>query len=117
MNWKQFLTEKVLGECWHEMTRDEEISSLKDRCAGYCNGQEQLQSILSGVMDSNAKWAEEVATLKQQIENLKCCGNCKHIAYDEQTGELSCENDYYPFHVTGRCDNWTFDGKTREERK
>jgi len=57
-----------------------------------------------------------IAALKQQIENLKCCGNCKHIAYDEQTGELSCENDHYPFRVTGRCDNWTFDGKTREER-
>ena len=56
------------------------------------------------------------AELKKQIENLKCCGNCKHIAYDEQTGELSCENDHYPFRVTGRCDNWTFDGKTREER-
>lgn len=44
------------------------IAKLKDRCAGYCNGQEQLQSILSGVMDSNAKWAEEVATLNQQVK-------------------------------------------------
>ena len=54
-----------------------------------------------------------IAALKQQIENLKCCGNCKHIAYDEQTGELSCENDHYPFRVKGRCDNWIFDGRTR----
>lgn len=90
------------------MTRDEEISLLKDHCAGYRNGQQQLQGILSDVVDSNAKWAEEVAGLRKKIEDLKCCGNCTHIVYDEQTGELLCENDHYPFRITGKCDNWTY---------
>ena len=35
--------------------------------------------------------------LVEERDNLQCCGNCKHIACDEQTGELSCENDHYPF--------------------
>ena len=29
-----------------------------------------------------------IASLKQQVEDLKCCGNCKYIAYDEHTDEL-----------------------------
>jgi hypothetical protein len=59
-------------------------------------------------------WVEnKITALKQQIEDMQRCGNCKHIAYDEQTGELSCENDHYPFRVRGRCDNWIFDGRTR----
>jgi len=93
------------------------IAKLKDRCAGYCNGQEQLQSILSGVMDSNAKWAEEVATLKQQVEDMKCCGNCMSFVYCKTDGHIYCEADVYPFPIKGRCDNWIFDGMTREARK
>ncbi len=94
------------------------IAKLKDRCAGYCNGQEQLQSILSGVMDSNAKWAEEVATLKQQVEDLKCCGNCKlflrgNCPQKEQVDEFQTE---FP-EPNSVCDSWISDGKTREERE
>jgi hypothetical protein len=37
---------------------------------------------------------KEIAALKKQLEDRECCGNCKHIACDEQTGELSCENDH-----------------------
>lgn len=100
------------------MTRDEEISSLKDRCAGYCNGQEQLQSILSGVMDSNAKWAEEVATLKQQVEDMKCCGNCKSFLREncpkkEQIDEFQTE---FP-EPNSVCIAWSSDGKTMEGRQ
>jgi len=35
MNWKQFLTEKVLGECWHELTGDQPGCTCKKCGAGF----------------------------------------------------------------------------------
>ena len=90
--------------------RNEEIRRTKEAFQNHMQCVGELKEYLH-----NAQ--QMIDALKQQVEDLKCCGNCKHIAYDEQTGELSCENDHYPFRVTGRCDNWTFDGKTREERR
>ena len=73
----------------------------------------ELYKMIADRDDTVAVLYARIAELEAQVEKLKCCGNCKHIVYDKQTGELSCENDHYPFRVKGRCDNWIFDGRTR----
>ena len=55
-----------------------------------------------------------IAALKQQIENLKCCGNCSLYA------DLECPNCkvYHGWPKADSCCHaWTSDGKTMEERK
>lgn len=48
---------------------------------------------------------EEIASLKKQLEDRECCGNCKHY-YTRW-----CDGS------EGYCKYWNFDEKTREERK
>ena len=43
--------------------------------------------------------------LEVEVATLKCCGNCKHFGIDDQHS-LYCENDFYPFSITEKCDKW-----------
>lgn len=47
-----------------------------------------------------------VTELKKQVENLKCCGNCKDY---KRIGCTGVEKEMY-------CDNWQSDNMTREAR-
>jgi hypothetical protein len=37
---------------------------------------------------------ERIIELEEQIERLKCCGNCKHYVFDNY-GDCYCEIDYF----------------------
>lgn len=56
----------------------------------------------------------EIEKLKVDIDNLKCCGNCK------LQSDKSCPNydwDYSnPVHPEGYCPKWKSDKLTREDR-
>ena len=60
---------------------------------------------------------KEIAALKKQLKDRECCGNCENFGYCKTDGHIYCEADVYPFPIKGRCDYWTSDGKTKEERK
>ena len=83
-------------------------AELKDKCGGYRNGQQQLQGILSDVVDSNAKWAEEVVGLRKKLEDLKCCGNCRRYPVAQE-----CRN----MRPGSYCPGWLPDGLKREDRE
>jgi hypothetical protein len=53
--------------------------------------------------------------LKTENNNLRCCGNCKHIGqgYEDYYCELN-GHDIQPNHY---CDQWQTDGLSREERE
>jgi hypothetical protein len=65
-----------------------------------------------------SKAAEEVSTTKQQVEDLKCCGNCKlflrgNCPQKEQVDEFQTE---FP-EPNSVCIAWSSDGKTMEGRQ
>ncbi len=45
------------------------------------------------------------------IEDLKCCGNCKH---SENWKECVLEGDWSSYNY---CDGWQFDNRSQEERE
>lgn len=47
--------------------------------------------------------------LQKRIEQLQCCGNCKHFMHCKTDGLVYCDIEVYPFPVKGICDKWTFD--------
>ena len=49
-----------------------------------------------------------IAALKQQIENLKCCGNCKKYVENR-----NC----YNMRPGSYCPGWLPDGLTRKDRE
>ena len=49
-----------------------------------------------------------IAALKQQIENLKCCGNCKKYVENR-----NC----YNMRPGSYCGGWLPDGLTRKDRE
>jgi hypothetical protein len=56
-----------------------------------------------------AQYDAEIKRLEAEVEGMKCCGNCSHLGL-ENNHILFCDNDMYPFPITGKCDKW-------EERK
>lgn len=66
-----------------------------------------LDSALTEAVNLNTKWCKEVADLQQQLENLKCCGNCKNW----KLAEL-CKAKY----LNGYCSNYQPNNLTRKER-
>lgn len=44
--------------------------------------------------EQDLKLKKEVAELKQQIEKMRCCGNCKHI-YKDCAKEKDCKQNKY----------------------
>ncbi len=90
--------------------RNEEIRRTKEAL------QNQMQCV--GELKEYLHNAQQmIDALKQQVEDMKCCGNCMSFVYCKTDGHIYCEADVYPFPIKGRCDNWIFDGKTKEERK
>lgn len=50
-------------------------------------------------------YEQKIAELEEQVEKLKCCGNCTSFMIDDHH-VLYCENDVYPFPILGKCDRW-----------
>ena len=59
------------------------------------------------------------------IEDLKCCGNCKYMGFDND-GDVclfSMMNKRIGMNIDGfvspdnKCDKWEFDNKTSKQRK
>lgn len=51
----------------------------------------------------------------RQIENMKCCGNCKHIFYAES--QFCNVNELWEISGSGLCDEWEHDNLTRKQRE
>lgn len=106
-------------ELTEEKTRDEyEHGSFE-----ICEMDEEIDELKSVIMRQHllmesaeqrgiSKASEEIAALKKQLEDRECCENCKHLVEDYKC--LFHQSFIAtPDHV---CNNWTSDGKTREER-
>ena len=86
------------------MTEDD----LKNRVLNYGRGSGQSLRLLIGSFES------KIAGLEQQIEKMKCCGNCKHYTEDVYSRPV-CEFDE-GYGWTKTChnfDKWEF--REREE--
>lgn len=48
---------------------------------------------------------KRIAELEEQIENMKCCGNCEHATHDSMNGTYC---DYYSEweHADLKCTQW-----------
>lgn len=64
----------------------------------------------------------ESEMIRAYIENLKCCGNCKHFTIESCPMREEIDEGYdgvklhtYP-EPNERCDNWTFDRRNHKER-
>jgi hypothetical protein len=55
--------------------------------------------------------AKKIVGLEKEVENLQCCGNCKHYT---PRGDCRSKHGYAPGHY---CDHWTQDGLTRKDRE
>jgi len=73
----------------------------------------KIAKTIKGVQDRMEKREKMLKTDDTQVlENLKCCGNCEYY-FDSRVWDKVClsgdqENKY--------CENWKYDGLTREDR-
>ena len=63
--------------------------------AGATEATKELSNRLEAQKETIASYDADLNKAKEQIEKMKCCGNCKHHRYDY--GELEC--------VTKGCEN------------
>ena len=49
-------------------TLEEKVKDLQEESDGYKNGQEQLQQMVSDLMDVNSKWAKRVEKLEEAVD-------------------------------------------------
>jgi hypothetical protein len=54
---------------------------------------------------------DELSSRFKELENLQCCGNCKHYT---PRGDCRSKHGYSPGHY---CDFWYSDGLTKEGRE
>jgi hypothetical protein len=64
-----------------------------------------------GVLLSSQTKNYKIMELEKEVENLQCCGNCKHYT---PRGDCRSKHGYAPGHY---CDHWTQDGLTRKDRE
>jgi hypothetical protein len=67
----------------------------------------EINAFLNGALHQKNLESEQMKELKNILQDLQCCGNCHNREKYICSGHLPCQV----------CDNWTSDGKTREERK
>lgn len=60
-----------------------------------------------------------ITSLKQQIENMKCCGNCefRSCAVDSERSIETCTNGFIKGSLFVCQGDWQSDNLTREERE
>ena len=57
-----------------------------------------------------AHYLKEIESRLTAVDNLRCCGNCKHYT---PRGDCLSKHGYNPHYY---CDMWQPDGLTRDER-
>lgn len=69
--------------------------------------------VLSDLLKDKESLEKENKELKQQIEKMKCCGNCKHWKWKDGEDLAEEEGVYYcelklrsDMLLTGKCDGW-----------
>ena len=62
-------------------------------------------------MNQLAIMESKIEVLCKQVDDLKCCGNCKHYT---PRGDCRSKHEYQPGHY---CDYWLPDGLKREDRE
>lgn len=62
-------------------------------------------------MNQLAIMESKLQVLGKQVDDLKCCGNCKHYT---QRGDCRSKHEYKHGHY---CDLWFPDGLTRKNRE
>jgi hypothetical protein len=55
--------------------------------------------------------------MAEEVENLKCCGNCKHIVEDSPPDDQWCSARKDWTYWQAVCEKWEFDGLKKEQRK
>ena len=56
----------------------------------------------------------EIEELREQKEDMKCCGNCEHF---DGFGICYFKDNQKGMPAERYCKNWQFDGMTRKERE
>lgn len=69
----------------------EEIGMLNSKVAGLGNKIADLNMKIDGLEEQNSYMFNEITLQEQQIEKMKCCGNCIHRHY--WGNELGCNLD------------------------
>lgn len=70
---------------------------MKDKCLMFsenlCEGErcEELVDLMALVSKNDLQ--KENEQLKQQVEKMKCCGNCKHYQFQNDAGYYTCTKD------------------------
>ena len=84
--------------------KDAEIKRLEARCKELVDFYIKVHKLeyIAGIVKP---YEQKIKRLEAEVERLKCCGNCKHFGIDDQHS-LYCENDFYPFSITEKCDKW-----------
>jgi len=62
-------------------------------------------------MNQIAIMESKIEVLCKQVDDLKCCGNCKHYT---PRGDCRSKHEYRPDQY---CDLWLPDGLTRKDRE
>lgn len=57
---------------------------------GLAEGRKEKEELIG--MFINVDLEKENAKLKEQIEQMKCCGNCKHYDYCPMSSNIECNN-------------------------
>ena len=96
---------------WQRVTHWAEEAQINNPCGH--TGFESNVCEICGYPDPS----RTIASLKQQVEDMKCCGNCKSFLREncpkkEQIDEFQTE---FP-EPNSVCDSWAFNGKKRGEK-
>lgn len=81
----------------------------KKATGGFVLSYDQLEDILKSINWFKEKYNEQIAELKEEIESLKFCGNCKHYVFycRFENDELPCQQGEIPTPPQyKKCDKW-----------
>jgi len=111
-------SEQLMGEMMLGLKQLSSAPSEMNLCILFaCNTiRDILLSRLEQSEKSAIEWAKiagknqsQIEKLADEIENLKCCGNCNLVDCDTERGNLDYNFGKY-------CKLWCSDGMSREER-
>jgi chromosome segregation ATPase len=109
---------------------DEQLNQSKDNKAEILRRVEELEKeLLKHTKAFSTLWncykeldkerislSIQVSQAEEQVERLKCCGNCKHSDTDWNKKVVCCLVEEKETKSYKYCDNWTSDGLKRSER-
>ena len=77
------------------MTKGELNTHIEKRYSECCKRSQGLSygSFYDGYMDCYCEQQKQIEKLEQQIEKMKCCGNCKYYQFQNDAGYYTCIKD------------------------